>query len=197
MEHEEELPALKAPAGQAVQEGEPGELKLPAAQRMHVAFEAAPVWADQEPAGQGVGFIEDIGQKEPAGQRMGTPEAQKYEAGQDSLSCGEVPAQKKASHKPTCGASESQSHEPERLSHQQAYLYGYAEMQSAFVVSKSHAVPLIASLRRVAVPSGFAQVPAPPSRPHTNGGSGGLNAPSRNAPFRGLQTPSFTNQPQA
>ncbi len=34
--------------------------------------------------------------------------------------CGEVPAQKKASHKSTCGASESQSQEPERLSHQQA-----------------------------------------------------------------------------
>jgi len=111
---------LYAPAAQRAQELEPLPLNLPAAQRMHVAFEAAPVWADQEPAGQGVGFIEDIGQKEPAGQRMGTPEAQKYEAGQDSLSCGEVPAQKKASHKSTCGASESQSQEPERLSHQQA-----------------------------------------------------------------------------
>ena len=41
------------------------------------------------------------------------------------------------------------------------------------------------------MPSGFAQVPAPP-RPHMKGGSGGAFAP-----FRGLQTPSFTNQPQA
>ena len=48
LEHEEALPALKAPAGQAAQKVEPGELMLPAAQGVH-AGAAAPLY---EPAGQ-------------------------------------------------------------------------------------------------------------------------------------------------
>jgi hypothetical protein len=68
------------PAGQAAQvEGAAAPTKVlnvPAPQRVQAAFEAAPMADDQVPAEQGVGFIEERGQKEPAGQMMGAPEAQ-------------------------------------------------------------------------------------------------------------------------
>jgi hypothetical protein len=68
------------PAGQAVHvEGAAAPTKalyVPAPQRVQVALEEAPVADDQVPAGQGVGVTEESGQKEPAGQSMGDPEAQ-------------------------------------------------------------------------------------------------------------------------
>ena len=39
--------------------------------------EESPAVALNVPAAQGVGFVEESGQKEPGGQRTGAPEAQK------------------------------------------------------------------------------------------------------------------------
>jgi hypothetical protein len=68
------------PAGQAAQvEGTAAPTKVlyfPAPQRVQEALEAAPVADDQVPAGQGVGFTEESGQYEPAGQITGAPETQ-------------------------------------------------------------------------------------------------------------------------
>lgn len=49
---------------------------MPDAQAVQLALEAAPVAVDHVPAGQGVALMEEMGQKEPAGQSTGTPEAQ-------------------------------------------------------------------------------------------------------------------------
>ncbi len=57
-------------------------LYVPAPQPVQAALEAAPVALDHVPARQGVAFTEYSGQKEPAGQSTGAPEAQKKEAGQ-------------------------------------------------------------------------------------------------------------------
>ena len=43
----------------------------------HVALDDAPEVGEKVPAAQGVGFVEESGQKEPGGQRTGAPEAQK------------------------------------------------------------------------------------------------------------------------
>ena len=42
-----------------------------------MALEEAPVAVEKVPVGQGVGFMEDRGQNDPAGHRMGAPLAQK------------------------------------------------------------------------------------------------------------------------
>ena len=46
---------------------------VPAEQGVQLEREAAPVALLKVPAGQSVGLIEDRGQNDPAGQRMGTP----------------------------------------------------------------------------------------------------------------------------
>ncbi len=51
-------------------------------QGVHVALEAAPTTGENFPTGHSVGFTEERGQKEPAGQMAGAPEEQKYPAGQ-------------------------------------------------------------------------------------------------------------------
>ena len=55
---------------------EPAGAYEPAAQRAQVALVEAPVALDHVPLGQGVGVTEERGQKAPAGQRTGEPEAQ-------------------------------------------------------------------------------------------------------------------------
>ena len=49
---------------------------MPAKQSVHVAMEAAPVLLLNVPAGHSVGLVDESGQYEPVGQRMGVPEEQ-------------------------------------------------------------------------------------------------------------------------
>ena len=74
------VPCAYVPTGQVdavyAQEVAPCALKAPAAQLAQAALEAAPVALDHVPAAQGVGCIEERGQKAPAGQGTGAPEAQ-------------------------------------------------------------------------------------------------------------------------
>ena len=65
------------PGGQGRQvtgELAPGvEEKVPTKQDVQVRWEEAPAEVLKVPAGQGVGFVELRGQKDPAGHRMGAP----------------------------------------------------------------------------------------------------------------------------
>ena len=64
------------PAGQRLQVAAPAAEKAPGGHCTQVALEAAPVAALAVPAGQGVGCKEERGQKWPAVQITGAPEAQ-------------------------------------------------------------------------------------------------------------------------
>ncbi len=57
-------------------------LYVPERHLVQTDTEAAPVALDHVPAGQGIAFTEENGQKKPTGQRTGAPEAQKKVAGQ-------------------------------------------------------------------------------------------------------------------
>ena len=59
----------------------PGEKELEG-QIRHWEREERPGVREKVPGGQSVGRVEETGQNEPAGQRIGAPELQKYEAGQ-------------------------------------------------------------------------------------------------------------------
>jgi len=64
--------------GQGRHVGAPGVgLNVNGGQGVQVEGEVAPGAADQVPAGQGVAFTEERGQKEPVGQSTGVPEEQK------------------------------------------------------------------------------------------------------------------------
>lgn len=73
-------PAPHAKSGAAAQGAQAVELgaalKVPARQGAHASAEDAPAEAEKVPAAQGVGLMEESGQKEPGGQRTGAPEAQ-------------------------------------------------------------------------------------------------------------------------
>jgi hypothetical protein len=91
---------LNVPEGQAVAltdeakgQNEPGGQRTgadspcigqiaPTGHARQVAFDDAPTELLNEPAPQGVGFTDDSGQNEPAGQMTGAPDEQKKEAGQ-------------------------------------------------------------------------------------------------------------------
>ena len=60
-----------------MQEEAPWPLAVPAAHATQAALDALPVLGLNVPAAQGVGFTEESGQNEPAGQSAGTPEEQK------------------------------------------------------------------------------------------------------------------------